>query len=165
MYKRQFQYGKLLIESGDHEDGIELLEPLLAELDGDTSSAAMRMAGHAALVGAYESIDQRDAATPHCRAIAVLAPERGEGEVMALYRTPPKAPMRMTRQVGSAEVTVGFEIDTAGFASNFSELENNASTRYYEAAVEAISRWRFAPAVVDGEPVVSRAIQTVKFGP
>ena len=84
---------------------------------------------------------------------------------MALYRTPPKAPMRMTRQVGSAEVTVGFEIDTAGFASNFSELENNASTRYYEAAVEAISRWRFAPAVVDGEPVVSRAIQTVKFGP
>jgi TonB family protein len=77
-------------------------------------------------------------------------------------RVPPRYP-RELREVGmQGEVKVDFVITTEGLVANATAVES--TDRGFEAdAVEAVSRWRFFPAKIDGVPVNCRTRMPIIF--
>ncbi len=91
-----------------------------------------------------------------------LAPAyRPFNELTVLRRTaleyPPTAPRRRN---GTVEVT--FTVSESGGVTDLS-AETDLEAVFSDAAMETIGRWRFAPVIVDGQPVAVRSAIRVTF--
>lgn len=67
-------------------------------------------------------------------------------------RVAPKYPAAELRQNNEAWVHVAYCIDEEGSPQNIRVLESVGDRRFDEAAINAVRRWKFRPATVDGEP-------------
>ncbi|WP_249034564.1 TonB family protein [Pseudemcibacter aquimaris] len=105
---------------------------------------------HAFLVALYEEMGNPDAATKHCQAVAIERPKDFDKEIDPLYRKLPDYPS--TRREGY--VLVEFNVDTNGNTQDVKILESSAAI-FEKNSLEAISKWRYAPSVQNGELIIT----------
>jgi TonB family protein len=89
-------------------------------------------------------------------------PDASISEPVALDKVPPKYPPSAREAGVSGSVVADLVIDEVGTVRDVVILES-PSDDLSAAAIDAIEQWRFAPAIMDGEPVAVRYIVTVMF--
>jgi TonB family protein len=75
---------------------------------------------------------------------------------------PPIYPYGLRKSGIVGEVLVGFVVDSKGNVVNAIAVRSN-SPAFNEAAVEAVRKWKFEPAIVDGRPVNCRMTVPIVF--
>lgn len=82
---------------------------------------------------------------------------------VATQRTPPSFPARARALGQSGWVTISFVVDVDGSAQDVHVLESDPPGIFDEAAIDAVSEWRFDPGRDEGSPVAVRVRQTLRF--
>lgn len=85
------------------------------------------------------------------------------GEVAALVRIAPRYPMRAAMKRIEGWVKVEFTITTQGTVKDVTVVEAHPQRIFNQEAIRAISKWKFRPKIVAGEPIERRAQQTLEF--
>lgn len=128
-----------------------LLAANLGGLDfglGDPSDAALADASDA-LVGGMGSValDEDDVQEPP----------------VATTRTPPSYPARARAKGRTGWVTLSFVVDLDGTVQDVHVFQADPPGVFDDAAIEAVSAWRFEPGRHEGTPVAVRVRQTLRF--
>ncbi|MEY3289633.1 MAG: hypothetical protein RLZZ419_1875 [Pseudomonadota bacterium] len=95
---------------------------------------------------------------------------RGSGDsgpivsgVVALLRVPPKYPPRAASRHIEGWVTVEFTVQTDGSVDDAVVVSADPEDTFDEAALTAISKWKFKEKIVNGVAVTQRAVQKLQF--
>jgi protein TonB len=80
-----------------------------------------------------------------------------------VYRSAPRYPPRAQRAGIEGVVTVEFTITPEGAISDPVIIKAEPSEDFNEAVLEAITKWKFKPRIVNGRPVARRARQKISF--
>jgi TonB family protein len=140
------------------------LTPPAAEPSAEV--AAVGTGARAALVaGGAES---RSSATTAAK--QRFADEEPSVDGSETYDTPPKPlelvspeyPRSLKREGTQGNVVVAFTVDTRGRVQDV-EVREATNSEFESAAVTAVRKWRFKPALRDGEPVQVRISQRLDF--
>lgn len=83
--------------------------------------------------------------------------------VVPLERVPPKYPRGAANRHIEGWVKVEFTITTDGDVEDAVVIEAQPADIFDNAALQAISRWKFKGKIVDGVGVTQRAVQTLQF--
>lgn len=95
---------------------------------------------------------------------AASAPARpADREVAALDKPRPTYPPAAFRAGEEGTVVVRVDVDASGNPTSASVETSSRSRDLDRAAVEAVKKWRFEPAIKDGKPVASAANVPVEF--
>ena len=81
----------------------------------------------------------------------------------ALERTPPQYPSAALRRGETGTVLVRAEVDASGRPSEVVVARSSRSRALDRAAVQAVRRWRFRPALQDGRPVPGTIEVPIEF--
>lgn len=125
-----------------------------------------RMLTHATLVVLHEKSGDSDLATPHCRAIGQRSSEEGSRFSQPLFSVHARYPHSLNMREIKGVVKISYSIDVNGFVadalvtdhqiirpksgSEFGGFPVNEDA-FDEAALKALSRFRYAPLFVNGE--------------
>src|SRR5262245_35759780 len=82
------------------------------------------------------------------------------GEPTLVHRVPPQYPARALQRGRSGAVTLRFTIDANGATKDIEVVESTSSI-FEDAAVKALSQWRYVPLIENGKPVERPGVQTV----
>jgi len=137
--------GRIYASSGDNEDARKVLEGALpAFAANDPVSRKFNSQTRRVLVNVLESMGLRDAATPHCVAIA-LADADGAA-----------ADPELLRRVKGAQISgsfdVSFSVDERGIPADV-QVTKSTNKPLNSKVIEWVSNWRYAPAIEKGKPV------------
>jgi protein TonB len=83
-----------------------------------------------------------------------------EGEAIRLVGVEPQYPLRALKQRREGRVLVEFTIDRAGTVRDARVIAADPAGLFEEAALQAVSQWRYSPKVVHGRAVEQRGIRT-----
>ena len=83
--------------------------------------------------------------------------------VVPLLRVPPKYPARAARRQIEGWVKVEFTIQTDGSVDDAIVVASDPETIFDDAALTAISKWKFKEKIVNGVAVPQRALQKLQF--
>jgi protein TonB len=83
--------------------------------------------------------------------------------VVALVRVPPKYPARAASRHIEGWVKVEFTIQTDGSVDNAVVVGSEPESIFDDAALTAISKWKFKEKIVNGVAVQQRAVQKLQF--
>lgn len=83
--------------------------------------------------------------------------------VIPLERFPPKYPMRAAKRHIEGWVKIEFTITKDGAVTDAVVVEAEPAEIFDDAALQAISKWKFKGKIVDGVAVTQRAVQTLQF--
>ena len=86
-----------------------------------------------------------------------------DSNVVPSLRIPPAYPKRALRSGIEGIVTVEFTITTDGSVKDAEIIEAEPPNIFDKSVLRAISKWKFNPDTVDGQPVEKRARQDIKF--
>lgn len=75
----------------------------------------------------------------------------------------PRYPQDALRRRESGKVIVRIEVGPDGVPTATSVLESSQSRALDKAALDAVKRWRFRPAMVDGQPAVGSVVVPIEF--
>lgn len=114
---------------------------------------------HVSLVVAYENLGRSDAATEHCLAVGKSLPEVYASGFRPLFEPVPEYPAEALSSSSQATITVEFQVDERGFVRNLEAIDVQGDNIFVEPALDAASRFRFAPRFVDGRPVAAEHVQ------
>ncbi len=89
-------------------------------------------------------------------------PDARISEPVVLEKTPPTYPDAAREAGVSGAVVADLLIDELGTVRDV-VIQKSPSDELSAAAIDAIEQWRFAPATMDGKPVVVRYVVTVMF--
>ncbi|KAA9000788.1 energy transducer TonB [Stenotrophomonas cyclobalanopsidis] len=83
------------------------------------------------------------------------APATGNSQPMPVadQSPPPTYPAAALRRGESGSVVVRVDVDATGYANNITVIQRSGSRELDRAATEAVRRWRFSPALSNGQPV------------
>lgn len=114
--------------------------------------------------------DASDAALGHATAAlledagaVVMNEDAVEDPPVPTTRTPPSYPTRARAQGQEGSVTLAFVVDVDGTVQDVQVLEATPPGVFDEAAVDAVTSWRFEPGSHEGAPVAVRVRQTLRF--
>ena len=143
-------------------EALEIFEQ--ASADGSDEE----LMAHTYLIKLYEDRGRSDEATLHCQAISRLRPLAGVDGAKPLYRKQLVYPRSAQLAKRSGYVVMNFTVTTLGTVTNVSVLESGGGKKgeFERAALDAVSDYRFAPAVKDGELIETpdvRNLFTFKF--
>lgn len=85
------------------------------------------------------------------------------GEATPVVRIEPRYPQRALSAGIEGHVQLEFTIDRDGSVTDVTVVEAEPPGVFDAEAVRALRRWRFRPHMVDGEPRMRRARQTIRF--
>ena len=95
---------------------------------------------------------------------AARAPSSGATAAARPTRSPrPDYPPEALRRGESGTVLVQVEVDTAGRPADVSVVQSSRSRALDRAAVRAVQRWEFSPALRAGQPVASKVLIPIEF--
>ncbi|MCC5025094.1 MAG: TonB family protein [Candidatus Synoicihabitans palmerolidicus] len=83
---------------------------------------------------------------------AVHADRKGDAEPIVVFQPPPTYPLEMSKAGITGTVRVEFVVDSRGDPTNLKTTESTHE-KFESAALEAVTRWRFAPALRNGKPI------------
>ena len=86
-----------------------------------------------------------------------------DSNVVPSLRIPPAYPKRALRSGIEGIVTVEFTITIDGSVKDAEIIEAEPPNIFDKSVLRAISKWKFNPDTVDGQPVEKRARQDIKF--
>ncbi len=83
------------------------------------------------------------------------APATGNSQPMPVagQSPPPAYPSGALRRGESGSVVVRVDVDATGYANNITVIQRSGSRDLDRAATDAVRRWRFSPALSNGQPV------------
>ena len=83
------------------------------------------------------------------------APATGNSQPMPVagQSPPPSYPAAALRRGESGSVVVRVDVDATGYANNITVIQRSGSRELDRAATDAVRRWRFTPALSNGQPV------------
>jgi len=80
-----------------------------------------------------------------------------------LSRQPPQYPYKAAHRGIEGWVRVAFEVTATGNVDHVEVIASDPPGVFDNAAIRAVSRWRFKPRIVDGKAVPGKASQVVEF--
>ena len=83
--------------------------------------------------------------------------------VIPLERIPPKYPARAANRHIEGWVKIEFTITSSGSVDEATVIEAEPADIFDEAALNAITQWKFKEKIVNGVAVEQRAVQTLQF--
>lgn len=83
--------------------------------------------------------------------------------VIPLVRIPPRYPRNAARRRIEGWVKIEFTITEAGTVKDAIVVESQPSDIFDQAALRAISKWKFKAKIIDGEAFEQRALQVLQF--
>jgi protein TonB len=105
--------------------------------------------------------DARSAPAP---AVAVpVSPPAATRDVVPIVQPAPVYPPTARRQRLEGEVVLRVDVDEDGLPSAVAVQRGSGSVALDEAAMVAVKRWRFAPALSNGRPIVASVAVPVRF--
>jgi len=100
----------------------------------------------------------------------VAPPPRPQEPVLAARANPvpvsspaPRYPAEAARRRESGTVLVRVDVGPDGVPTATSIVQSSRSRSLDKAALDAVRRWRFQPAVVDGHPTVGNVVVPIEF--
>jgi len=81
----------------------------------------------------------------------------------SVVRTPPQYPYRARQRGIEGSVTARFLVGLDGRTSRITILSSEPAGFFDQAVVDAVSRWRFEPGVLAGQPVASWVVTPITF--
>ncbi|HET7571026.1 MAG TPA: energy transducer TonB [Gammaproteobacteria bacterium] len=85
--------------------------------------------------------------------------------VRPLHTPPPEYPRAEYRDAVSARIEIMYTVRADGTTDDLHIITPNAPEPFKEATRDAVARWTFHPATVDGQPQARRVKQTISFHP
>lgn len=82
-------------------------------------------------------------------------------DTIPLVRVPPDYPARAVNRGIEGWVLVEFTITGTGSVKDAKVVDSKPGTIFNDAAIKAISRWRYNPKVENGQPVERRGVRTI----
>ena len=155
-----FHLGKYELSTRDYEDAVEYLDKALKTFENpDKPSNVIEMATHGFLVKAYSKLDLQQQATKHCLAIGRMTPFTSTQDYQPLVRELPTYP-RLASELGKeGYAIVEFDVDEQGFVKNIETVDWSGDKSFIATSEKAVKKFRYAPAFIDGEPVVTKGVQ------
>ncbi len=80
----------------------------------------------------------------------------------AVYQAPPEYPDELVRQGISGKVTLVFVVDKSGRVKNI-DIDETTDSRFNQAAIDALKKWRFEPGTKGGDPATFKLRQPMLF--
>lgn len=155
-----FNLGKYALSYGRSRQSIRYFQnALIAFDDPDRPSSQLELSTHGFLVVAYEKIGAREKATKHCLAIGRMTPITETQQYQPLVKKAPLYPSNAARQGSTGYVIVEYEVDEMGFVRNPKAVDNEGHPSMIKASIQAAKEFRYAPAFVDGKPVVTSGVR------
>jgi len=94
-----------------------------------------------------------------------VAAAGGRDAPVPINQTPPRYPQEALRRNVGGTVRVRVTVASDGSVDRL-ELSEGSGNRYLDrAAMEAVRRWRFQPAMRDGQPVAAEVVVPISFNP
>jgi TonB family protein len=81
-------------------------------------------------------------------------------DIVAVVRTPPVYPPDALKRGVEGSVTLKFDVTARGVVENASVMASTDDV-FDEAALNALTQWRYFPRIADGKRVASRDVQTI----
>ncbi len=155
--------GRVSVMRKREKRAISYLEQALALLEAaENAPSKMVVGAHILLVVAHEELGNRDRATPHAKAIALLGADEGASGPYPIFRVTPRFP-RIAQERGIAGVVIlGFDVDAAGMVVNAKVIAAKPKGIFNDEALKAVNRFRYAPDYVDGQ-IVGRRGNTIRL--
>ncbi|QHS11161.1 energy transducer TonB [Sinimarinibacterium sp. NLF-5-8] len=100
---------------------------------------------------------------PFLGGFAAETPIQGDAELIPLVRIAPQYPRQALRDGVSGEVTLEITVGPDGMVKSARVREAKPRGYFESAAVSAAYKGRFRPKVVDGTPVETTGVYTVRF--
>jgi protein TonB len=175
------------LEAGIQETEQQVASAVDARTKAETElmrQAGLRKAAEQAATDLREQLQQQEALVsqmqgstgtstglgPGAGARAASTVAATEPESRAAFDTPPRPldlvtpeyPNALRQQGAEGHVVVAFTVDTQGRVEGV-EVQESTNREFETAAVVAVQKWRFKPALRDGEPVKVRLSQRVEF--
>jgi protein TonB len=150
---------------------LEEQQALVSQLQeaAETTVAATGTARSGAGSGASGAEDSRGSAATRAARQRFADEEEPAGANVAfdtaprpLELVPPEYPDAARREGRDGHVVVAFTVDADGRVAEV-EVQESSDAEFESAALEAVRRWRFKPAMRDGEPVAVRLSQRLNF--
>ena len=97
--------------------------------------------------------------------LSVTAPLRAESQQeppVPVRTVPPVYPNQLRRDGIAGVVTISCVVDEQGNVQN-PVVEKSTNDGFNDAAVEALKKWKFKPAKIDGAPVAKKIMIPLKF--
>lgn len=91
-------------------------------------------------------------------------PQSEDRPIRPIELASPTYPRRAAREGLSGYVTVEFTVDAHGHTTDIEVVDARPARVFDGKAVAAVRKWRFEPAIRDGEAVAQRVEQTIGFG-
>ena len=82
-------------------------------------------------------------------------------DAIPLVRVPPQYPMRALMNRTEGWVLVVFTISESGAVQNPRVVQAEPPNLFDQAALRAVSRWKYAPRVINGQPQVRHGVRVV----
>lgn len=127
------------------------------------AAAALKQQQEQAAVARQQQEQQAAAAATAQKAAVVKAPAQTENRNAQVVRlVPAKYPLQAARNGEQGWVDVAFTVNPDGSVSNAHVTDAEPRRVFDRAAIDAVSRWQFKPALINGKPtavVVKRRIE------
>jgi len=146
----QYWLGKRHIDDGRHGEAIG---PMSAIVEAQAADPELVLMARRALVGALERMGQSDRATEHCLAIGSATTWTSVENYEPIHEREPAYPQAKQAARVAGTVLISFDVDAEGRVRNPIVLSSMGGSEFENAALHAISGYRYAPRFVDGSPV------------
>ena len=155
-----YNLGRYELATRDSRDAIKYFTAALASFERpDEPANDLEMRAHAFLVQAYESDGDSESATKHCLAIGKMTPATPTQDYMPLYRKAPMYPSNAQRAGLEGYVIVEYSVDDFGFVVNPKVESSHGPKSFHRVALDAVSKFRYAPQFENGKPVVTDSVK------
>ncbi|MBU2455203.1 MAG: energy transducer TonB, partial [Proteobacteria bacterium] len=86
-----------------------------------------------------------------------------DSPLIPLVKIPPIYPVRASRRGIEGFVTVEFIVTQKGLVQEIKIIEAEPETIFNKSVIQCVSKWKFLPGTVQGMPVATQAITTIRF--
>lgn len=94
---------------------------------------------------------------------SIFTPGQLDGPLTSMARIPPVYPIGAKRRGIEGWVKVRFVVDTQGNVGDIRIVEGKPEGLFDKSVIRCVSRWRFKPGTVEGVPVRTEVVTTVRF--
>ena len=127
-----------------------------------TGASGLEEPDEEALAERPQLIEQAPPPSPPAPAPAVPQPV-ASAQPVPVSSPPPRYPQEASRRRESGKVLVRIEVGPDGVPTSTSIEESSRSRSLDKAAQDAVKRWRFRPAIVDGRPAAGSVVVPIEF--
>ena len=161
MAMAQLSFAKGKVNTADKH-----LEKAIAGMDTSTTEGRDKVIEtRRYLVRTYVRIQRDSKATSHLQELARLMSDGKDQAPVVLARLAPDYPEHLAATGASARLRFAIEVNEQGFVTDYQLIDNNGAEEFVGPARKAVKKYRYAPAIENGELVAGSTEAIVDFNP